>query len=274
MLKAPQTEIGPRKATTYSWITDILCLWLELLELDLCRIDADLASIQTLLQDLKAAAASRLGTTFCYVGVAVPDPSMDYQRAVINRALNSIRLRSTFVLQDAFRMALFASNIATSDFTPEEETRTVLAIDYNSSRLSAGLLSDVGGVTDTIRSSYSDELGADQRTQPGHLDSVKAFLENFTERPFPDDYYGDPMPDEIRKVVLFGDVASDPEITQLLKTVLNMELQRGEGFDPAFAPSLGVAAAAFERMDGIDFNVAPAFGCRRLSGLYKGRSEL
>ncbi|KAJ5000900.1 hypothetical protein K4K48_002068 [Colletotrichum sp. SAR 10_66] len=152
--------------------------------------------------------------------------------------------------------------------------QAVLSVDYSDSGLNVNLFADDEGVADVLRQVYDQQLGADRREQPGHLQAVKDLLTEVAKAPLGHDLYGHPMPDKIQRVVLYGDTVMDGGFLDILKAVVGEDVvNNAHSFEPVFAAAVGMATSSFESMNWLDFNVEPAFGCRWRSRLYDAPSE-
>ncbi|KAG9256748.1 uncharacterized protein F5Z01DRAFT_487258 [Emericellopsis atlantica] len=88
MRKAPSTELVPDQRSSWRAVTDVVCPVLDTFKPELCKRNPDVESAKDLLRNLKAAVASRLGTTFCYTQIALPDRKWAYQLPWHSRAVN------------------------------------------------------------------------------------------------------------------------------------------------------------------------------------------
>ncbi|EQB56317.1 hypothetical protein CGLO_03669 [Colletotrichum gloeosporioides Cg-14] len=256
-----------------SLLRNAVCPPLQPFGLAICERDPDFDSCQGLLRSLQSSVASYLGTTFCYAGVVVPDQTWQYQDYIINKAIKSVGLRLTHRVLSAAKLVMWANRI-NNPSTPRYETQAVLSVDYSDSGLNVNLFADDEGVADVLRQVYDQQLGADRREQPGHLQAVKALLTEVTKLPLGYDLYGHQMPDKIQRVVLYGDAVMDGGFLDMLKAVVGVDVvDNAQSFAPVFTAAIGMATSAFERENWLDFNVEPAFGCRWRSRLYDAPSE-
>jgi hypothetical protein len=81
---------------------------------------------------LKSSAVAYLGTTFCFVDIAVPNHRKSYQKDVIQAAVKAHILRQTFPTQSAGKVAMIANEPPDAKLPDEQIT---LAIDYSRSGL-------------------------------------------------------------------------------------------------------------------------------------------
>ncbi|KAF4819089.1 hypothetical protein CGCSCA5_v004571 [Colletotrichum siamense] len=256
-----------------SLLRNAVCPPLQPLGLSICERDPDFDSCQGLLRSLQSSVASYLGTTFCYAGVVVPDQTWQYQDYIINKAIKSVGLRLTHRVLSAAKLVMWANHI-NNPGTPHYQTQAVLSVDYSDSGLNVNLFADDEGVADVLRQVYDQQLGADRREQPGHLQAVKDLLTEVTKAPLGHDLYGHPMPDKIQRIVLYGDTVMDGGFLDILKAVVGEDVvNNAHSFEPVFAAAVGMATSSFESMNWLDFNVEPAFGCRWRSRLYDAPSE-
>jgi hypothetical protein len=274
MRKAPSTEFVPDQLASRPFMTDVVCPVLSTFKPELCRRNSDVESAKDLLRTLKTAVANRLGTTFCYAQIALPDREWTYQKNVVNLALHSIRLRPILDAVNEAPMAFRASQLAASGQPESDATRSILIVEYSDSGLSASLLAEDEGVVDIMRRTRDESLGARNHAQPDHQKQVKAFLEKITERPFGNDYFGQPIAEDLGKIVLHGDATRDAEFLEILRSVVESEPFHTEGLDPVFAVAVGAAIVGYDRMDDWQFVVRPALGCTWLSDLYTEKGEL
>ncbi|KAK2760147.1 hypothetical protein CKAH01_16550 [Colletotrichum kahawae] len=256
-----------------SLLRNSVCPPLQPLGLAICKRDPDFDSCQDLLRSLQSSVASYLGTTFCYAGVVVPDQTWQYQDYIINKAIKSIGLRLTHRVSSAALLVMWANHINNPD-RPHDETQAVLSVDYSESGLNVYLFGEDQGVADLLRQVYDQQLGADRRERPGHLQAVEALLTEVTNPPLGRDFWGHSMPDKIQRVVLYGDAVMDGGFLDTLKAVVGVDMvDNTHSFKPVFAAAIGMATSSFERVNSLDFNVEPAFGCRWRSRLYDATSE-
>ncbi|KAH7329736.1 hypothetical protein B0I35DRAFT_420720 [Stachybotrys elegans] len=273
MRKAPSTKV-PNKHSSWPLITEVICPVLDTFKPRLCKQTPDIESVKDLLQSLKAAVASHLGTTFCYAQIALPDREWTYQANVVTLALHSVRLHSIISIVDEARMAFWGSELAASGRPETDDTRSILVVNYSESGLSASLLAEDMGIVDVMRRSRDESLGAKNRAQPNHQKQVKAFLEKIMERPFGNDYFGQPMHEDLGKTVLHSDAIRDAEFLETFRSAIGSELSNAHGLDPVFAAAVGAAIIGYDRMDDWQFTPMPALGCTWLSGLYIDKGEL
>ncbi|KAF4422552.1 hypothetical protein CFRS1_v001271 [Colletotrichum fructicola] len=249
-----------------SLLRNTACLPLQPLGLAICERDPDFDSCQGLLRSLQSSVASYLGTTFCYAGVVIPDQTWQYQGHIINKAFNSVGLRLTHRVSSAARLVLWAHHI-NNPGTPRYETQAVLAVDYSDSGVNVNLFADDEGVADILRQVYDQQLGADRREQPGHLQAIKAVLTEVTKLPLGYDLYGHPMPDRIQRVVLYGDAVMDGGFLDTLEAVVGVDVvDNAHSFEPVFSAAIGYVSCipnAFERQ----------VGKRVASGVARGLGE-
>ncbi|KAF9878140.1 hypothetical protein CkaCkLH20_04178 [Colletotrichum karsti] len=275
MRKHDDRENAAEEASAVSSLRSSVCRSIQPLSLPVCKREPDFASVQGLLRSLQSSVNSYLGATFCFAGIAVPDRNRQYHNHVIEESLKSIGLRQTHQILDAPRLVLVANNIDSSE-SPGHKSQAVLSVDYSASGLNVALFAEDAGVADIIRRNYSQHLGGDHQSEHGHLEAVEDVLKDITKPPFGDDLSGSPITDEVRQVVLFGDLITDPGFRRALERVVGSKLvEEAHGVNPVFAAALGMAKSSHERMDDLDFDVQPALGCRWFSDLYAaGREDL
>ncbi|KAH0437133.1 hypothetical protein CcaCcLH18_04001 [Colletotrichum camelliae] len=256
-----------------SLLRNAVCPPLQPLGLAICERDPDFDSCQGLLRSLHSSVASYLGTTFCYAGVVVPDQTWHYQDYIINKAIKSVGLRLTHRVLSAPLLVMWANHI-NNPGKPHDETQAVLSVDYSESGLTVNLFGEDQGIADLLRQVYDQQLSADRREQPGHLQAVEALLTDVTKPPLGHDSYGNLMPDKIQRVMLYGDAVKDKGFLDTLKVVVGVDVvDNAHSFEPVFVAAIGMATSSFERMNWLDFDVEPAFGCRWRSRLYDATNE-
>ncbi|KAJ5016859.1 hypothetical protein K4K57_010480 [Colletotrichum sp. SAR 10_99] len=222
-----------------SLLRNAACPPLQPLGLSICERDPDFESCQGLLRSLQSSVASYLGTTFCYAGVVVPDQTWQYQDYIINKAIKSVGLRLTHRVLSAAKLVMWANHI-NNPGTPHYQTQAVLSVDYSDSGLNVNLFADDEGVADVLRQVYDQQLGADRREEPGHLQAVKDLLTEATEAPLGHDLYGHPMPHKIQRVVFYGDAVMDGRFLDILKAVVGEDVvNNAHSFEPVFAAAVG-----------------------------------
>ncbi|KAF6795827.1 hypothetical protein CSOJ01_13362 [Colletotrichum sojae] len=233
-----------------------------------------LSSTRDLVQSLQTTVTSHLGTNFCFASV-LPVKLWEYQKEVIKKAVKANGMRLTHRILDASILALMANDIDSSD-DANMESQAVLSVDYSGSALNLVLFAEDLGVVDDNRRNYAPHLDAKHRGEHGHLEAVRAAINEFAEGPFGKDLMNNKITDDIRNVVLHGDAVTDPVFLDTLRAVVGSALVDGAHvLSPVFASAVGAARVSHERMADIDFDQIEqsAFGCRWRSRLYGSNRE-
>lgn len=223
---------------------------------------------------LKSLTEEYLGTTFCFVDIAVPDASpANYQREIFETAVRAAGLRQSISTQTAGRIAVLANQPEDPDMIPDEQI--ALAIDYSRAGLNLALFCDDGGVLDSLRHDYNFDIGVSS-DGPAHWKAVRSALERITMAPFPNCPSLNPtIHKKVNYIVLYGDSVKNEDFLRVVARVLGTELvAEARWWEPEFGVALRLAKSAFIGQNSADFRGSPAFGCRWRSGLYSGNAEL
>ncbi|KAM0332565.1 hypothetical protein ACHAQA_002849 [Verticillium albo-atrum] len=246
----------------------VLCPVLPSVSPALCSRRTDLSSVEDLLRSLQASVVSTLGTKFCFADVVLPQPGLLYQKRIIQDAVKSIGLRQALVVVDSARAAITANGIGTPshDLRPQQ---LILSVDYSASELNVVLFSELSGIIDPERKFYIPQLGDAHRSRADHAAALEDVLREATKPPFGKGSFGKQLPNEIRHLVLHGDAVLGSSFLDILRRVIGDTLVKdAHSFSPVFAGAVGMAQLSQGRMEDIDFDVPPAFGCRWRSSLY------
>ena len=240
----------------------------------ICPRQPDLEGTVSLFRSLKYAVDSYLGTNFCFVSVAVPDPDSVYYSDLIGQAIDTVGLRQVFPLLHAGEMA-FAANWRTIEkdrnLFPDEQV--VLTVDFSNSGLNLALFYDNYydiRLVYPLRSHWVHELVTTPVEPPPEFwRDVRETVKTFVQPPFGESPMGRALPDYISQVVLYGDdVANSTFLDILRENVGHDVLERAHKFDPVFASAVGMAQLSYERMDAFYSDEKAAFGCKWRSELY------
>jgi hypothetical protein len=240
-----------------------------------CARKPDIDAIDAMISALKSSVEEYLGTTFCFVDIAVPDASQsNYQREIIEAAVKASGLRQAFSTQSAAKEAVRSNQPEDWDMIPDEQV--ALAIDYSRAGLNLDVFCDDGGILDHLRSDHNLGIGANG-SDPAHWDAVRSALERISKPPFPNcpprNY--PTVQKKINYIVFYGDSVKDEELLRLVARVLGTKLvAEARWWEPEFGVALELAGNSFYVQNSDDFKDRPAFGCRWRSGLYSGNAEL
>ena len=233
-----------------------------------CIRQPDVTAAHQMLKTLRTSASAYLGTSFCFVDIAVPENKKTYQTDILASAVKAIGLCQPRITFDAARTAV---GYREERDTIIPENQIVLAIDYSNAGLGLDLICNNEGIIENLREEHHVGLGASD-TSPSHWEDVVAALRYITQSPLPLCSFEDGPHDYIDYVVLYGDSTTNEGLKYVLDQVLGDELiERARKADPEFKVALAVAESSYDVQNEIDFRGKAAFGCRWRSGLYSGQ---
>ncbi|KAF9775223.1 hypothetical protein IL306_006697, partial [Fusarium sp. DS 682] len=184
--------------------------------------EVDHAAVTPLLQTLKRAAESYLGNAICFVNVALPhrERNETYQHSIVFEAIHQIGLaRVNDHAYSAAKLAMTGNGVLEQT---ESET-LVLAID--NSRYGFNLevfFLDGWGFTKSIRDAYHSDVDDGPIAKRSFL--LKRALEEITRTPFHEPSIASDLPQNIGKLVLYGDSIWDIEVRKMLEGFLSYQV--------------------------------------------------
>lgn len=120
----------------------------------------------------------------------------------------------------------------------------VLAVDPSRTRLAAELLGNEGSLYESWRDECDTTLGTDRRGLLEHWRDVRALIQRVAGAPYPECFRE--VPDEISRLVVFGDQAADRAFCDVLRTLSReggpwLPAESEAMADPILAAALGMA---------------------------------
>ncbi|CAG9936229.1 unnamed protein product [Clonostachys rosea f. rosea IK726] len=224
-------------------------------------------SLARMLRQLKALISSRLDEPFCFVVASRPDYKCNdagdpvdqwhtHQTQVLDSALSKVGL---YLAQERMIHAAYASAIANDMLGGNgEKDGYVLFIDrgpYGWRYTLAYIDEGYGGID--LDTSFVQDAGELGSLRDAARDALRKFLviPDFTV-------------DEIRELVISGDLASDAYFQDDLVSVLGSKLvTKAHVRDPIHASALGAAARSFHNINDPLFDLGPGSDCCKK---YKG----
>ncbi|CAG9984865.1 unnamed protein product [Clonostachys byssicola] len=224
-------------------------------------------SLARILRQVKALITSRLDEPFCFVVASRPDNKCNdasdpdgqwhtHQTEVLDSALSKVGL---YLTQDRMIDAAYATAFANGMLVGNgEKDGYVLFIDRGSYGWRYTLLYIDEGYGDIeMDTSFVQETGELGSLREAARDALGKFLA-----------YLDLTDDEIRELVISGDLASDADLQGDLISVLGSDLvTKAHVRDPIHASALGAAARSFYNIKYPSFDLQPGLDCCKK---YKG----
>lgn len=242
-------------------------LWL--FQRTLCPRNPDLDAVQSLMKALQLSVASRLGTTFCFAEIILPDPhNQAYQRQMVDAALANLELKRSFPILNAATMAVAASALG-RPADPNLGARVVLAVDHSTYGLNVALMTDKDGIIVTLRQQHDISLTADEAVVPRRWETLESIVPEVTQPPFGKSILNRPRPGRIQKLVVYGDMADMPTLSASLRKIIGRDAtDNASRFEPLFASAISAARNSYDIMRDLHFTERPSRWCGCWSTLY------
>jgi hypothetical protein len=205
----------------------------------------DIKVLSQMLLSLQKSTEAYLGHEVHQAVVSVPIYMNDQRAKNIDCAMAINGLKPPVTFHTSYHTSSTAiARAGGADIADDEKSQMVLAIDHSRTHLMAELLWSEYGVFEGLRDEFNTTLGTNQRGSPDHWRDVQALIRRVTKAPF-SDWYLD-LPNEISRLILFGDQTEDPAFREVLQTMSLVGgtrlLAKPEAMpDPVFAPALGMA---------------------------------
>ena len=154
-------------------------------------------------------------------------------------AINGLKIPATY-----YTSSVGATEANRAGIADDGKPQIVLAVDHSRTHLTVELLANEDNLYESLRDECNTAPGTDRRGSPEHWRDIQALIQRVAGAPYPKCFLE--LPDEISRLVLFGDQTEDLAFRDVLRTSSReggtwMPTESETMADPIFAAALGMA---------------------------------